>query len=123
MNQYIKKLRNKPEEVRKQILFFALLVCMSLVFFIWIVNLGKTNQDRKEKELAGEEVQDKSIKPFSILKNSIKDTYEDVYSSVSSMKLPEKEEILDALVNEENLESEQVEEIKETIITEEQNYE
>ena len=121
MNQYIKKLRNKPEEVRKQILFFALLVCMSLVFFIWIVNLGKTNQDRKEKELAGEEIQDKSIKPFSILKNSIKDTYEDVYSSVSSMKLPEKEEILDSLVNQEK--SEQVEEIKETIITEEQNYE
>ena len=92
MQQYIKKLRLKPEETRKQILIWSLILCMSLVLLVWFTTIGHQTQSKKEKEIVKQE-ETENIKPFSMIKTSIKETYEDIYSSVGDINSQMKEEI------------------------------
>lgn len=92
MQQYIKKLRSKSEETRKQILIWSLVVCMSLVVFIWISTLGHISKNKQQKEAINKEETSKEIKPFSMLKTSLKDTYDNVYSSVKEINFKKEEE-------------------------------
>lgn len=92
MQQYIKKLRSKSEETRKQILIWSLVVCMSLVVLIWVSTIGHSSKNKQQKEVVNQEEADKEIKPFSILKTSIKETYDNVYSSVGEINLKQEAE-------------------------------
>ena len=38
----IEKIQQKPEPVRRQIMYLALAVCMAIVFAIWAVNFSAT---------------------------------------------------------------------------------
>lgn len=91
MQQYIKNLRSKSEETRKQILIWSLVVCMSLVVLIWVTNIGHNSKNKQQKEAVTQEEVDKEIKPFSMLKTSLKETYDNVYSSVGEIKLKPEE--------------------------------
>jgi len=103
MQKYIEKLRSKSEETRKQILIWSLIFCMSIVFFIWINGLGHNTKNKAEKEI---DVQEESvIKPFSLLKTSIKDAYKDVSSGIKEIKInPTEEKELEEEIQEEALE-------------------
>jgi hypothetical protein len=79
MHPYIKKLRSKPEHVKKSILFVALAVSMTLVFLIWSFNLN----DRFEKQKVVEKSRE-DVKPFSMLIDSISSTIGNISKSVSS---------------------------------------
>ena len=77
MRTYIKKIQSKSEDTRKLIFVSSLVVCMSVVVFIWVYNLGTRFSDPK---VADQTSQD--IKPFQIFSNTISDTYKSVSASV-----------------------------------------
>jgi hypothetical protein len=78
MKDYIYRLREKPEEVRKQYMFFFIAVSMAIVGGIWIY--GLTNSFSKAP--ANSEVGvNEDIKPFALFADSLKDTYKNVKAS------------------------------------------
>lgn len=90
MRAYIKKLQNKPEEHRKQILFVVMIVSMALVSSVWIYSLT----DRFSSKNTEEVVKDETKKPFELLTLSFKDAYKNMSASVANVSfLKEKEEV------------------------------
>jgi len=79
MRTYIRKLQLKSESTRKQIFFGSLLVCMSLVFLVWINSLGYKFNSDTSTEVA------KDIKPFALFGKSITNTYSNVTASVGNI--------------------------------------
>lgn len=86
MKTYIKKLQSKPEDSKKQILFWSLVICMSLVCLVWITSLGP--RFNKEQVAKTEE----EIKPFTMFGQAISDTYDNVSASVASV--PSKDDVI-----------------------------
>ena len=82
MREYIKKLQNKPEDARKRIVVGAAFSCMVLVSAVWIYNLT----DRFSSPRIKEQVRS-DIKPFTLFKNSMSDTYKNMKASVGSASL------------------------------------
>jgi len=86
MRAYIRKLQSKPEDTRKQILVGSLIICMSLVGFIWINSLGyKFNKENSAKL-------QEDIKPFALFGQSISNTYNNVTASVGNISSSLKKE-------------------------------
>ena len=85
MYTYIKNLQNKEEITRKQILIGSLVVCMSLVGFLWISTLGSSF---KKDDVAKKQ---EDIKPFALLGQSISDTVGNVTASVGKIPALNKE--------------------------------
>lgn len=83
MHDYIRHLRTKPEETKKQIVLIALLVCMSIVITIWLTTLGGRNDS--EEKIKTEE--NKGPSPFSILTDSFTGTFNDIKTSISEMNI------------------------------------
>ena len=85
MREYIKKLRSKPEHIRKQILTASLIACMSIVLLVWISGLGYqfTKSRAEDKE---------TTKPFALLGQTISETYSNITASVGNVKSIKKEE-------------------------------
>lgn len=79
MHPYIKKLRSKPDHVKKGILTLALVVSMFLVSIVWFYNLG----DRFDKQKVAEESRD-DVKPFTLLTNSVSDAFGNISASVGN---------------------------------------
>jgi hypothetical protein len=79
MYQYIKKLKSKPDHVKKSILLFALIFSMSLVSIVWFYNLEDRFDSKKVTEKSREDV-----KPFSLLIDSISNTVKNISASVGS---------------------------------------
>ncbi len=77
MKAYIKKIQSKDEDTRKFIFIVSLVLCMAIVGFIWIYNLGTRFSNPKVAEQTNED-----IKPFKLFTNSISDTYKNVSASV-----------------------------------------
>lgn len=89
MRAYIKKLQSKEEDTRKLILVGAMIVCMSVVVFIWILTFSTRLNSPRVKEQAQED-----IKPFKLFSNSMKNTYNNMSASlgeITSNKKPEKQ--------------------------------
>lgn len=84
MLKYINKIKEKPEHIRSQYISILLVVCMSIVFSIWLY--GITNKisliKNNNNNIATEQVSEESSSPFAIILNSAKDTYGDVSASV-----------------------------------------
>lgn len=95
MRRYIKKLRSKSETTRKQILLLSLVVCMAIVFFIWISTLGSHFNNKKNVTAVNKE---EVAKPFALFGQTIKDTYNNVTASVGNIsKTINKEKVIDLI--------------------------
>ena len=85
MRSYIKKLQNKSEDTRKQILFISLSVVMLLVGSVWIYGItGKFDQkfQAKTKE---------DIKPLALFMESISSTYKNISASVGNISFSDEQ--------------------------------
>ena len=78
MRAYIEKLQQKPEHIRKQILFGSMVVCMSFVALVWIGGLGSKFSKKTSAQAQNE------IKPFALFGRTISDTYNNISASVGS---------------------------------------
>lgn len=85
MFEYVKKLKEKPEQTRKQILVGSLAVSMSLVALVWFYSLGGRFGN---KEVAVKTEND--IKPFKMFAQSIGDTYKSVGASLGNISFSKK---------------------------------
>lgn len=83
MRNYIRHLRTKPEETKKQIVLIALVVCMSIVITIWLATLG----GRKDSENKIKTKEDNGPSPFSILTNSFSNTFSEIKSSIGEINI------------------------------------
>lgn len=78
MHSYVKKLQSKSEESRKQILTFSLLICMSVVVFIWVYSLGSRFNENTSEQASND------LKPFKLFANSISNTYQNITASAGN---------------------------------------
>lgn len=78
MKDYIYKLREKPEHIRKQYMIIFLVASMSVVAGIWIYGLTH----RFDTKIISNKI-DKDIKPFTLFGQSLKNTYSDVTASAA----------------------------------------
>ena len=67
MNEIIKKVRDKPEPVRKQIILFVSIILTALIALFWIATLPY-RFSRSGTDISND------IKPFQALKNSLEGT-------------------------------------------------
>lgn len=86
MFEYIRKLKTKPEQIRKQILAGAMIVSMSFVVLVWFFSLGGRFGT---PEIAVKTESD--IKPFKIFAQSLGDTYKNVSASLGNISLFKKD--------------------------------
>ncbi|MBP9716226.1 MAG: hypothetical protein KBD48_03510 [Candidatus Pacebacteria bacterium] len=94
MKDYIYKLRSKPEEIRKQYMFFFIAIFMTIVGGVWVYSLTNTFF----KSSASPEVGlSEDVKPFALFASSIKDTYKNVKASAVDPFTKDKEEIKDVI--------------------------
>ncbi|MCX6756412.1 MAG: hypothetical protein NTX85_03665 [Candidatus Nomurabacteria bacterium] len=77
MKDYIYKLREKPEHIRKQYMVIFLVVTMSVVLGIWIYGLTNRFDAQVSVNI------DNDIKPFTLFGESIKNTYSDLTASAA----------------------------------------
>lgn len=82
MYEYIKKLQAKSVPARKRILYTYMTVFMSFVFLVWIYGLGYRINHQADTVARSEN----EIKPLSLFKSSIVNTYENITASVGSVK-------------------------------------
>ena len=79
MRAYIKKLQNKSQDTRKQILFISLSIIMLLIGSIWIYGInGKFDQKFQTKTKD-------DVKPLALFMDSIASTYKNVSASVGNI--------------------------------------
>lgn len=92
MRNFIHRLREKPEEQKKQIIMFILVIAMSLVVLIWLSTLGiKDEKKKKETEETGPSPFTILIESFSEALGGIKDSVTEVDLSGMQQKLLEGE--------------------------------
>lgn len=97
MRAYVKKLQNKSEESRKQILFFTMVISMSLVAGVFIYGLGSQFREIAKKE----EAQNKTTGPFRLMADSISKSYKNMTASAfNSMPNKQDRELLNSVVPE-----------------------
>lgn len=87
---YILKLREKPENVRRQILAGSLTVCMVIVGGVWVLSLGSHFSSGEAKIKTKEDV-----KPFTLFKTKIKNTYEGLAASAAKSDIPQEEKVVE----------------------------
>jgi hypothetical protein len=86
MFEYIRKLKTKPEQVKKQILAGAMIVSMSFVVLVWFFSLGGRFGT---PEVAVKTESD--IKPFKLFAKSMSDTYKNIGASLGSISFSKKD--------------------------------
>ena len=77
MIEYIKKIRSKPEEHKKKILYVLMIVSMSFVVCVWFLSLGFRLGNNSKKENVVPEKKEE-VKPFSLLKSLFSDSYKNL---------------------------------------------
>lgn len=73
MKKIIHKLRNRPEEERRHILYITIFVLALLMISIWVFSFGK-NVARKETKIKIQQ----DLKPFSVLKQNLVEGYKSI---------------------------------------------
>ena len=81
MRNFIHRLRQKPEEQKKQIIMFILVIAMSLVVLIWLSTLGI------KKEKSKKEVEETVPSPFTMLIESFSEALGGIKDSVTEADL------------------------------------
>lgn len=77
MKDYIYKLREKPEHIRKQYMVIFLVMSMSVVLGVWIYGLTHRFTTKTSSTI------EEDIKPFALFGDSVKNTYSDVSASAA----------------------------------------
>ncbi len=81
MNEFIKKLKAKPEAERERVAKSVSIVFTVLVGLVFIYSFGaKVAKDAEVKK------EENTVKPFQLLKNSISETYDGITASVGNAK-------------------------------------
>lgn len=81
MKEYIQNLKSKPEAERKQFAYMATVACMVVVGGVWLYGLvGRFSQKSIEPQAT------ETTKPFSVLVDSVKGTYNNISASVGQAK-------------------------------------
>ena len=81
MKEYIQKIKSKPEAERKQFAYMATIACMVVVGGIWLYGLvGRFSAKDAEPKV------ENTTKPFSVLIDSVKGTYDNISASVDQAK-------------------------------------
>ena len=81
MNEFIKKLKAKPEAERERVAKTASLVFTVLVGFVFLYSFGARISENTPKQ-----ENTNTVKPFQLLKNSISETYDGITASVGNAK-------------------------------------
>lgn len=94
MKNFVYNLRNKPENVRKRILWFSVLFCMTLVIIIWFIDLQRkiigNESDGKLKEAVNELIEGTDIKNAkSDIQSSVGNLMEGLETDIESDKVEE----------------------------------
>lgn len=76
MKKIIHNLRQQPEEVRRNILHLVMIVCGTVLVFLWFYSLGNTITNEDKQDMAKED-----LKPFSALKDNIVGGYNSMSDS------------------------------------------
>lgn len=97
MREYVKKLRSKPEPVKKQILIGSLIVSMSLVCLVWVSSLGYRFGNDEDKVAKTNE----AAKPFALFGQTITDTYNNITASVGNISSSKEQNVEEETVVEE----------------------
>ena len=73
MKKIIHHIRKQPEHIKRHILRVTILACAVVLFLFWIYSLGTTltNTDAQVK-------MSQDLKPFSVLKDNIKEQYNNI---------------------------------------------
>ncbi len=69
----IHRLRQQPEEVRRQILHIITFACAIILILLWVLSLGRTLGSKD----TGESVK-KDLQPFTVLKDNLTSGYNSV---------------------------------------------
>lgn len=91
MIKFIRHLKTKPEEVRKQYVLIALTISMSLVVLVWLSTLGV----KKEKIKIVEEASEETTSPFSILSESFTGAIGGIKESIQNVDIGSMKENFD----------------------------
>jgi hypothetical protein len=95
--QYILKLREKPEDVRRQILAGSLTVCMVLVVGIWVYSIGS------RFSISEVAVQAKAdVKPLTLFTGELKNVYSGLTASAANsnttvVSTPAQDKVIDLI--------------------------
>ena len=79
MKEYIAKLREKPEPVKKQIALWGAIIGGGLVFLFWIATLSFTTKQADA---------DKTLSPISALKETAQNAYTQITTDASGIQNP-----------------------------------
>ena len=93
MKDYIYKLREKPEHIRKQYMVIFLTIAMSVILGIWIYGLTNRFNAQVSTNI------DNDIKPFTLFGKSLKNTYSDVTASAADSLKIKKDDSVDPHAN------------------------
>ena len=86
MRTYIRKLRNKSETSRKQILLVWMSVSFVVVVSVWIYGLTAHVSSVSDEQYSN------AVKPFKLFADSISGAYQNITASVGNIKTPKTED-------------------------------
>ncbi len=81
MEKIIKNLRNKPEHVRKNILYVLTFTITALIFLLWAFMLHQRLTAPEVKEAFKND-----LAPLTVLKDNITATYQDISGDLKSIR-------------------------------------
>ncbi len=99
MRTYIKKLQNKPEHVRRQIMVITLVLSMVIVSSVWIYGMGYRFSEKKAEQT--EQAKSGVSKPFALFGDSISNAYKNISASVGNVSSIGKDKNETEIVNSE----------------------
>ena len=73
MRKIIHRLRQRPEEEKRQILHISIIIIAIALIVLWVFSLNKTLSTPETKEKFKND-----LKPFSILKNNLSEGFKNV---------------------------------------------
>ena len=82
VTQFVEHLRSKPEETRKHILTWTMIVACALLVLLWVAMLG-TSSAASPAEPA---VVDKKVSPFSLMKDNLASSFHTVTDGLKALK-------------------------------------
>ena len=79
MKKIIHHIRKQPEPIKRHILHVVIFACAIVLFILWVYSLGTTDTETKITQ---------DLKPFSILKDNMAETYGKISESDLNIEQP-----------------------------------
>jgi len=81
MQKFIENLRNKPEHVRKNILYAATFSITGIILLTWIYSLANHFSEPETREALSND-----LKPLTVIKDNFSDAYQNISADLSKFK-------------------------------------